>query len=61
MRGLPVIGTDMNNIYLPLTRKFNDEDKFTYSHGVFTREPAAEEGNSQSAKARTQEGENVGN
>lgn len=31
----------------------NDEDRYTYSHGVFTHEPVAAEDDSQSAKVGT--------
>jgi hypothetical protein len=31
----------------------NDEDRYTYSHGVFTHEPVADEDDSQSAKIGT--------
>lgn len=31
----------------------NDEDRFTYSHGVFTREPVGDEDSSENAKAGT--------
>jgi len=31
----------------------NDEDRYTYSHGVFTREPVGEEDDSEDAKNGT--------
>ncbi len=31
----------------------NDEDRYTYSHGVFTHEPVAGEDDHQNAKAET--------
>ena len=43
--------------WLRQAQSTNDEDRYTYSHGVFTHEPVVEEDNAQGAKAAGQEAE----
>ncbi len=40
-------------VWLYQAQSTNDEDRFTYSHGVFTREPVGDEDSSENAKAGT--------